>query len=54
MKNRLFIGAFTGTSAFNIRGKTLDKLLCMTRQNNTNNKNPNSCIMQSKWKDVST
>ncbi len=27
MKNRLFIGAFTGTAAFNIRGNTLHKLL---------------------------
>jgi ATP-dependent DNA helicase PIF1 len=51
-KNRLFIGAFTGTAAFNIRDKTLFKSLSMTRQKNPNNKNPNSRIMQSKWNDV--
>ncbi len=52
MKNRLFIGAFTGTAAFNIRGNSLHKLLSMTRQKKNNNKNPNSRIMQSKWKGV--
>jgi hypothetical protein len=52
MKNRLFIGAFTGAAAFNIRGNTLHKLLSMTRKNKINNKNPKSHIMQSKWKDV--
>ena len=31
MKNKLFIGAFTGTAAFNIRGNTLHKLLSLTR-----------------------
>jgi putative ribosome biogenesis GTPase RsgA len=32
MIKRLFIGAFTGTAAFNIRGSTLHKLLSMKRQ----------------------
>jgi ATP-dependent DNA helicase PIF1 len=52
MIKRLFIGAFTGTAAFNIRGSTLHKFLSMTRKRKTNNKTQNSRIMQSKWKDV--
>ena len=52
MKKRLFIGAFTGTAAFNIRGSALHKLLSLTRQKKNNEKLPNSRIMQSKWKEV--